>query len=151
MKELLGTWRGTGRAVYPTIDSARYREETIFNEHAGDPITQYEQKTWRIHADNSETLLHWEFGFIRQMEDGSYEWSNTQNNGRVEVLKGTISASFGLLSLDFQSVAFANDPRMMQSARQVTIEGDLLRYRMTMATQTNPDNELHLEAELSRA
>lgn len=150
MKELLGTWQGMGLAIYPTIETTRYREELIFREHEGAPRVQYNQKTWRIHADNGETLLHWELGFIRKLEDGGFEWLNAQNNGRVEVMQGTIMTSPGRLVLDFRSVTFANDPRMIQAGRQVTVEGNILRYRMMMETQSNPGFELHLEAELVR-
>lgn len=150
MKPFLGVWRGTGVAVYPTIETTQYRDELTFREHEGKPIVQVEQKTWRIHPDQTETLLHWEFGFVRQVADTTYEWVNAQNNGRVEVLKGELSGSAGAWVLDLRSAAFANDPRMLQSIRHFQIEGDQLRYTMTMATQAHPALEVHLQAELRR-
>jgi hypothetical protein len=151
MNQLHGTWRGTGAATYPTIEAARYRDELTFRPHAGDPITQVEQKTWRLHPDGTESLLHWEFGFIRQIDGAAHEWINAQNNGRVEVMKGTITTVEKQLVLRFESVAFANDPRMREAARELTVVGDTLRYTMTMATQQHPTSVIHLEAELRRS
>jgi hypothetical protein len=151
MERLYGVWRGTGTATYPTIEAARYRDELTFRPHAGDPITQVEQKTWRLRPDGTEALLHWEFGFIRQIDGAAHEWINAQNNGRVEVMKGTITTEGEQLALRFESVAFANDPRMSEAAREVTVSGDTLRYTMTMATQAHPASVIHLEAELRRS
>jgi len=150
MERLHGVWLGVGAATYPTIEAARYRDELTFRPHAGDPITQVEQKTWRLRPDGTESLLHWEFGFIRQIEGATHEWINAQNNGRVEVMKGTISTAGERLILRFESVAFANDPRMREAARELTVVGDVLRYTMTMATEAHPTAVIHLEAELRR-
>ncbi len=151
MKPFLGIWRGTGQATYPTIEDAVYREELIFRPHANQEIAQVEQKTWRIHADHSETLLFWECGFLRQIEGSAYEWINAQNNGRAEVLKGTLTQRTMCWILDLHSVAFANDSRMLQSSRYFAVEGDQLRYTMAMATQANPQLETHLQATLTRS
>ena len=150
MEPFLGVWRGTGLAIYPTIETTPYREELIFTAHEGKPIAQVEQKTWRIHADQTETLLHWEFGFVRQVSDTIYEWINAQNNGRVEVLKGALSGSADSWILDLHSVAFANDARMLQSTRHYQVDAGQLSYTMVMATQTHPTLETHLQATLRR-
>jgi len=149
MEPFLGVWRGTGLAIYPTIETTPYREELIFTAHEGKPIAQVEQKTWRIHADQTETLLHWEFGFVRQVSD-TYEWINAQNNGRLEVLKGSLSRNAEAWILDFHSVTFANDARMLQSTRRFQIKAGELRYTMAMATQAHPTLEMHLQAVLRR-
>lgn len=45
VSELIGTWRGTGRGEYPTIDAFEYTEQVTFAE-AGKPFLVYVQKTW---------------------------------------------------------------------------------------------------------
>lgn len=150
MKAFWGVWQGTGLATYPTIEATPYREELTFVDHGRDSVVRVEQRTWQIHPDNSETLLHWEYGFIRPLEDGTYQWNNAQSNGRVEVLVGTVAENEDGWVLDLRSVAFANDPRMLQTTRRFTVQGDQLRYTMTMATQEHPDRAVHLEATLAR-
>lgn len=132
------------------IMATNYREELLFTSHDQKPILQVEQKTWQIHPDHSETLLHWEFGFIRRVEQGVYEWSNTQNNGRVEVLRGTSQFHDDGMILTFHSKEFQNDPRMVETTRRFEIIGDELRYWMSMATTYNPTASLHLQAVLQR-
>ncbi len=151
MKQLIGTWQGTGNAFYPTIETARYREVLTFREHDDKPIVQYEQKTWRLHDDGTETLLHWEFGFIRQLDDETYEWVNSQNNGRVEVLNGDVTLKDNVLILRFKSSAFANDPRMVASTRQYEVKDGILWYLVSMTTQSNRKHDAHLEATLEQA
>lgn len=151
MKVLLGTWQGAGIAMYPTIMATKYREELTFTNSDQNPILQVEQKTWQLNADGSETLLHWEFGFIRRIEKGVYEWSNTQHNGRVEVLQGTTQAHDDGIALAFTSKLIHNDPRVLDVSRRLEINGDELRYWMSMATTYNPSATLHLEAVLQRA
>jgi hypothetical protein len=149
LSKLIGTWQGEGMAIYPTIDSTRYREVLAFREFDGKPIIQIEQKTWRIHNDGSESLLHWEAGFIRELE-GGYEWINAQSNGRTEVLKGTIQIVGDNLELNFGSAGFMNDPRMVQSGRTVIVNGNSLTYKLSMATQMTAEYQMHLEATLTR-
>ena len=150
---LLGSWHGYGKAFYPTIESADYREELTFQAHDDAPRIQYQQKTWRIHADRSETLLHWEFGFLINAEDDNIQWINAQNNGRVEVLKGRFSLDKGVLLVEVSSAAFANDPRMVAATRRVEADADRLRYVQMMSTTTTerPTLQMHLEADLRRA
>ena len=149
LKKLIGTWQGEGVASYPTIDTTRYREILTFREFEGKSIIQVEQKTWRIHDDASESLLHWEAGFIRELDNG-YEWINAQSNGRTEVLKGTVQIIGDKLELNFGSEGFMNDPRMMKSGRILTMNDDYLNYKLSMSTQMTAEYQMHLEATLTR-
>ena len=150
MKQFVGQWRGMGMASYPTIESTPYREVLTFTWDNNEPIAQYEQMTWRIHADQSESLLHWERGFLRQLDDINYEWISAQNNGRAEVLKGSLLNYGERTELNLSSVGFANDPRMVQSTRHFEVTDEQLRYTMKMITQAHSEMEIHLQAALRR-
>ena len=96
---------------------------------------------------------HWESGFIRILENGIIEISNSQDSGRVEVLQGKIEpiedAGF---KMEFNSTVLENDPRLVQTKRIFEITSNKLVYRKFMATHTTPTPNLmqHLEAELER-
>ncbi len=150
MKRLIGEWHGKGIAKFPTIESTEYREILTFQPHDADSILQVEQKTWRIHADQSESLLYWECGFIRQLEESRCEWINAQNNGRTEVLNGDMLASLDILQFNLRSVDFSNDARMIQSTRLIKVMRNYLSYSVEMATQAEPTLQQHLEAHLRR-
>lgn len=152
LHDLCGIWQGLGQATYPTIQPADYREVMTISPHADDNILQLEQKTWRIHPDGkNETLLHWEFGFIRHVEDEVYLWNNTQNNGRVEVLQGKVITQQDTLVIVMKSLMYGNDPRMVSAIRHLEFSSDQLRYSMHMATQNHTTLTFHLSAELERA
>jgi len=150
MKRLVGEWHGTGIAKFPTIETTRYREILTFQRHEANSILQVEQKTWRIHADKTESLLYWECGFIRQLGESSCEWINAQNNGRTEVLKGEMLANANTLRFNLESVAFSNDTRMIESTRIMDIIGNDLSYTLAMAIQAEPTLQQHLTAQLKR-
>jgi len=150
MKRLLGVWQGTGIATFPTIETTHYREILTFQPHEADAILHVEQKTWRLHADQSESLLYWESGFIRQLSASTCEWINAQNNGRTEVLKGDMIADGDTLCFNLKSVTFSNDSRMLQSTRSIEINGDTLSYTLAMAIQAEPTLQQHLTAQLRR-
>lgn len=150
LQQLIGTWEGFGHAEYPTIAPTRYREVLIFRVHPDKPMLQVEQKTWRQHADLSESLLHWEFGFIRQAGEVRYDWTNTQNNGRVEVMHGHFGLDCQQVIGDFSTETFANDPRMIEATRRLVLDGEQLRYTLSMATDAHTSLRIHLEANLHR-
>ena len=148
---LLGKWAGFGTASYPTIETTQYREVLVFNEHPAKPILQIEQKTWRIHPDESESLLHWEFGFMTILADGTYQWTNTQNNGRSEILLCDCLVNDYDFKMKFISTGFMNDPRMIAAERTLEIVGKDLYYTQAMTTQTVAEHQMHLQAQLSQA
>lgn len=150
MQPFLGTWAGTGQAFYPTIDATTYREQLTFSAHVGDAYVMTEQKTWRMLDDGTETLLHWEFGFIHKRDDGGYTWTNTQNNGRAEVLKGHLVKTGGVWVLSMAATTFANDARMLSATRRYELHGAELRYSMSMALQHHQAQTAHLQARLTR-
>jgi hypothetical protein len=152
---LLGLWKGTGRGQFPNIEAFEFREELLFSSNGCDALIHYEQKTWRIDAeDSSGTPLHWESGFVVPADDGVVTISNAQNGGRVEVLRGTIQApnqNEEGLRIIAESILLGNDDRMLQTRREIVLENGTLRYAIEMATVTSPLLQPHIEAELTRS
>lgn len=54
--------------------------------------------------------------------------------------------------LELNSIVLGNDPRVLETKRVITVEGDSLRYAQFMATTTTgaPVMQRHLEAVLRR-
>jgi hypothetical protein len=144
---LSGTWTGNGNGKFPTITSFNYREILTFSIDGLNDLIHYEQKTWLTHND---TPSHWESGFIKPVEneENVFEISNSQDSGRIEVLKGTYKLENGEHILHLKSKILQNDPRMRSSERKFVSIGSKLSYIVYMATQNTPDHQQHLEAEL---
>jgi hypothetical protein len=148
---LAGEWTGAGAGEYPTITSFEYLETLRFTFHPGGEHLFYEQKTRRRGLGQQDYIpSHWESGFIRLLPDNQVEIANAQIGGRVEVMTGTIEATPAGLVLRLSSTHFANDPRMKDATRTITVAGDTLHYTMHMQTTKNPHLAIHLEATLQR-
>jgi hypothetical protein len=150
---LHGRWLGTGRGGYPTIQPFEFAEETTFVLALEYPLLRYEQRTVLLPDRKSS---HWEVGFLRPTDDGLLEISNAQDGGRVEVLRGSYSITADppvRVRLALRSKIIANDPRMLETERVITVRGDVLHYENYMVTTTTerPVREKHLEAWLRRA
>jgi hypothetical protein len=148
---LAGSWSGRGAGNYPTIDSFTYEEKIVFELDPSYPLIHYEQRTWLLPAREAS---HWESGFVRALEDGSVEISNSQDSGRVEVLRGHLGGDVeaGELTIELESVVLDHDPRLVRTRRTFHLRADTLRYVTYMATHTTPKPHLmqHLESELRR-
>ena len=147
LRRLVGRWKGTGVAAFPTVDTAEYREELVFQSNGVEALLHFEQKTWW----KRDEPLHWESGFILVAEGGGLTLLNAQNNGRVEVLTGTLEEIPGGFDMRLRSTHFGNDPRMLASTRQIVMEGDRLVYEVAMATDRVATLSPHLRAELRRS
>lgn len=151
LKILAGEWAGTGLGGYPTIESFEYHETLSFTSDETRPLLHYEQKTRRRNAGQTDFVpSHWETGFLYLISDNHVGVANAQIGGRVEVLTGTIEPAPAGLVLRLQSSLFANDPRMQEASRIITVNGDTLHYTMHMQTAKVPQLALHLEATLER-
>jgi hypothetical protein len=151
---LLGTWIGKGKGEFPTIQSFEYQEKLTFKHLAGTPYITYEQSTGLLNPDGSTKPSHWESGILRPKEDGIIVMSSVHDSTRTEVMHGEIDTSAtlpGLLSIKFQSINLANDPRMVASRREFFVSGSELKYTMGMATQRTPNMTHHLSATLNRS
>jgi hypothetical protein len=148
---LSGQWAGSGLGQYPTIASFEYGETLRFTLDETRPILHYEQKTHRRNLEQGVSVpSHWETGFLYLVSDNRVEMANAQTGGRVEVLAGTIETAPAGLHLQLRSSHYANDPRMQESTRTITVNGDTLHYTMHMSTAKVPHLAIHLEATLER-
>jgi hypothetical protein len=150
LRLLIGEWSGSGRGEFPTVEPFEYLETLIF---AGDhrPFLHYEERTKRRSAGQADYVpSHWESGFLRLLPDGEVELINTQGSGRLERLTGSLEGTETGLILRLQSTAFLNDPRMVETSRTITVDGNKLHYTQNMYTTAVPGPAHHVEATLNR-
>jgi len=140
---LLGTWKGSGSGVYPTIEPFSYNEEVVFG-HVGKPFVSYVQKTQ--HAVTG-LPLHAEAAYLRPVGDRRLEMVLAQPSGIVEIARGTVEGT----SLRFVSIVHTTPTAKECTAveRNVDVDGDVMRYELRMAAVGQP-LQLHLRAELRR-
>ena len=125
---LLGTWRGTGTGVYPTIEDFSYAEEVSF-AHVGKPFVAYAQKT----KDADTGLpLHTEAGYLRPQGDGRVELVLVQPSGIVELLAGSVEGSDVQLA-STEVVGTASAKPVTATERRFWVEGEVLHSSVAMA------------------
>ncbi len=145
---LLGTWRGRGTGIYPTIESFDYLEEITFG-HVGKPFIAYAQKT--RHAV-TQLPLHAESGYFRPVGADSVEFVVAQPTGIVELHEGDVTATENGISFELVStlVALTGTASNVESVvRSVHVDGDSMSYRLDMAA-VGLELQHHLSAQLER-
>ncbi len=146
-KALAGEWHGEGFSKYPTIDSTSYDEIWIFKPDDYKPCIHFDQKTWyKNDTDQNGQTVFWDTGFIL-LKENEILLISSQAGGRQETYRLTNHAA---LTYTFESISFANDPRMVKSQRILTISTQTLSYELNMETRENRKFENHLRAELKR-
>jgi hypothetical protein len=145
---LLGTWSGTGKGVYPTIQPFGYRETVVFG-HAGKPALAYRQAT--VHAGTG-LPAHSEAGYLRGFGGARVELVLAHPTGVAELAEGTVVATSDGLRLHLVStdvVGTATAKEVVRLERRIEVAGDVLRYDLAMAA-VGQDHQHHLAAELRR-
>ena len=143
---LIGVWRGRGRGRYPTIEPFEYFEEATYVPGPGKPFIAYRQRTRRAGGEGEP--LHAESGYIRPAGPGMAELVIAQPTGIVEVHAGEVQGNrvcFRTSLVGLSSTA----AEVSQVGRRLEVEGDTMRYRLTMEAVGQP-MQFHLEAELAR-
>ena len=138
---LLGTWRGTGKGNYPTIEPFTYTETVVF-EHFGKPFVAYTQRTKG--ADGGP--LHAEAGYIRPVDDGTLELVIAQPSGLVETHTGTHQGQ----RLEFSSEYVGRTPsakRVDQVGRLIEVSDGVMTNELRMAA-VGLEYQWHLSATL---
>ena len=150
LSSLEGTWCGTGRGEFPGVTSFAYRETLIFTRRDEDCLN-YAQKTQKLYDGQTEHLpSHAETGSICILESGELELVSRQDTGRSELLVGAAETRGSLIRIAFVSKSITNDPRMLSTSRTIELEGDTLRYEMSMHTTKVEQLTPHLKISLQR-
>ncbi len=143
---LLGTWSGTGRGDYPTIEPFEYAETVSFT-HIGKPFLRYDQRTHRINAQEAGMPLHGEAGYLR-VGSGLVELVIAQPTGIVEIHEGRVDGT--RLELSCRLVRGTNSAVDVTDVdRRITVSGDTLSYELWM-TAVGQQHQFHIAADLQR-
>jgi hypothetical protein len=145
--QLVGTWHGSGRGGFPTMDPFDYREVLRVSRSTSNGLFQYVQRTWRL-TPTGETPSHQETGFINVVDDGRVEVMNAQGTDRVEVMHGRIERNGAGWQLGLESILHGHDERVRTATRTIRLSGGNLSYTMRMTTDRVVEAESHLEAQL---
>lgn len=148
MAWLLGTWHGSGRGDYPTIDAFAYDQEVIF-AHDGRPFMHYFSRTW-ITDDDGERVRPGalETGFLRPGADGQIELVLAHATGYAEIWYGTIEGARLTLATDL--VARTSTAKEYTAGQRMygLVDADLM-YAVDMAAE-GQEMQSHLWGQLKR-
>ncbi len=141
---LIGTWRGSGRGEYPTIESFTYTEEVEFGTIPGKPFLTYRQRTKG--ADGKP--LHSESGYVRPAPHSTAELVIAQPTGVTEIHTGPVDGT----TIAFEAAAVGLSPTAKEVRavrRSLSVDGDGLHYVLDMAA-VGQELQFHLEATLHK-
>ena len=125
---LLGTWRGRGEGIYPTIDSFTYEEEAVFT-HTGRPFLIYTSKTW---DPETRRPMHAETGFIRALEGDRVEVVIAHAFGITEISEGRTAGTS--LQVESTKLTSSSTAKTVDGVtRSVQVDADMLTYSIGMA------------------
>jgi len=148
LNRLAGCWIGGGLGSYPGIDPFRYTERLLISHEAGWNMLHVLQRTWLEKDGGVGRALHLESGIIHARDDGTLVYSCGQDNGRTEVMVGTIAVQGGGIRIEWVTTEHANDSRLLRMGRTWMIDGAEFRYEAHLSTVRTPEYRRHLEATL---
>jgi THAP4-like, heme-binding beta-barrel domain len=144
LRPLVGTWRGTGRGRYPTIDPFGFEAEVHFG-HLGGSWLIYALRSWRL---PSRGPSHSEAGYWRPGSEGRVEAVVAHALGVAEVSEGAIEGD--LLRLASTScIRSRTGSPVTRVERAYRIAEHAMRYEVRMATEET-ELAVHLEGVLRR-
>lgn len=147
---LLGTWTGSGRGGYPTLDDAfAYAQEITFS-HDGRPFLHYSSRAWLVDADGHPLRPSArESGWWRLQPGGRVEALVTQPTGVAEIAVGRAAA--GAVDLATHEVALAPTAKQVDATRRryALVDGDTLTFEHELAAVGQPLQH-HLSARFRR-
>lgn len=152
---LLGTWHGSGRGEYPTIEAFAY-EQDVAIAHDGRPFLHYFSRTW-ITDESGERLRPGalETGFLRPAGDPpdgegtAVELVLAHATGYAEVWYGVVDGPRLTLATDV--IARTETAKEYTAGQRMygLVEGHLM-YAYDMAAEGQP-MQSHLWGKLARA
>lgn len=151
--QLVGTWSGTGRGDYPTIDTFEFAESITFS-HVGKPFLAYHQRTRSLGTpDLPGQPMHTESGYWRFPSPGRVEVVLSHPTGVTEIEEGMIELELDgglLIRLATTHVGLTSTAKSVSALeRSIRVRGDELDYELRMAAVGVP-LQYHLSAHLVR-
>lgn len=156
---LKGSWKGAGKASFPTHDTYRYEStikvRLIEEAFEKEPLIHFEEIAW-VYQDHRKVFKHWETGFFKPHVNGSVQLYVCHNTGRIEITYGnylTLDRENGHFKMEFGSQSVRNDQGTkvaLRSRRIILFKDDILQYQLGMSTADVPHLTHHLSAELKR-
>ena len=145
---IVGTYRGQGHGIYPTIEDFDYLENLVF-ELSPKGFLVYTQTS---QDPNTGLPMHQERGYLRLPEGLKAEFVIAQPTGIAEISTGAIEAQDGVVRFSVFCANLLNSPTakvVRQVVRHYEFDESGLQYRLDMATESE-DLQLHLVATLER-
>lgn len=147
---LLGTWSGTGRGTYPTIEDFQFRQDVIFQQD-GRPFIHYMSTSMIIDDDGNKVRdAAQETGFIRPQPDRTLEFVMTHNIGFTEIWHGEMHPERPSFEMATDTVARTATAKEYTAGKRMYgyVEGQLM-YAFDMAAM-GQELQPHLWAQLQR-
>ncbi len=145
---LLGTWHGSGKGEYPTVQAFDYDQEVVF-AHDGRAFLHYFSRTWitdqqgeRVRPGALET------GFLRPVGDNKLELVLAHPTGYAEVWYGEVQGARVTLATDL--VARTETAKEYTAGQRMygLVDGALM-YAYDMAAEGH-EMQSHLWGKLER-
>ncbi len=147
---LLGTWHGSGRGGYPTLDGDfSYAQEVTFS-HDGRPFLHYDARAWLVDAEERPLRPSArESGWWRLQPEGRVEALITQPTGVAEIAVG--HADGDTVDLSTHEVALTPTAKQVDATRRryTLTDPDTLTFVHDLAAVGRPLQH-HLSALLRR-